>query len=177
MTGGGAILWPMLSFLGYIPVLIYLVSRWRVYREQTPPDPQLGLKVALYFFRLVGLEVGLLGAALALWALLLGGDEEASGVLRAGIGLLLPGALVYVAHALVVPRTNDAEAPTVGRMFIGAAMVLNGLVATGSLVGTSVLALQKASPGEPLKLLFVTTMIFGVAWVVLARKLAKRLAA
>ncbi len=49
--------------------VIYLVLRWRGYREGAPPEPQLGLKVVLHYFRTIGYHVLLGGGFCLLYGL------------------------------------------------------------------------------------------------------------
>jgi hypothetical protein len=176
LTGATTFLWPMMSFLMLTPLLVYLVARWRLYREQLPVDPQLGIKVAVAFFKLVGYQIMLVGLVLIIYRLLVGSDDDTS-MLRVGFGLAVPGGLVFVGHAIALAKSNDVDHPTVGRMFAGAALVQIGLAAIIGLVFTCVTMFQKDSPGEVARFAFAMTLVYFTAWGIQAFRFVRRVMA
>src|SRR5438105_11886554 len=88
-----------------LPVLIYALARWRANRDAVP-DPQLGLKVALGFFAMVGVLLALLGTTLLVYAMLSNAEEKGAKY-RDAIGLILPALIVYGVHAALLKRTNQ----------------------------------------------------------------------
>src|SRR2546430_14118323 len=80
-------MWTMTS----VPVLVYLVARWRMHKEKLPVDPQLGLKLTLAHFAYLGYQLLLVGLCLFVYALL--SDKSPSGredLLRPSTAIVVP---------------------------------------------------------------------------------------
>ena len=56
MVVGPLLLWMLISG----PFVLYPIARWRAHRDAVV-DPQLGLKTALEYFRMLAFQLGLLG--------------------------------------------------------------------------------------------------------------------
>src|SRR5690349_406637 len=74
------------------PLLVYPIARWKANREAYV-DPQLGLKVALHYFRMVAFQIVLMGAVLVVFALISKGSDKGE-IYRVGFGFLVPGGIV-----------------------------------------------------------------------------------
>src|ERR1043166_9459716 len=131
-----------------MPFLLYVVARWRGYRDGIV-DPHLGIKVALCFFGLLAFELSLTGATLLLWALFskMASDEKGD-LLRVAQGMLAPGVIVLGAHLALLRKTNHAELPTVKRLFLGYTLVVTGLAGFVGLVLAFQALFMKGSSGE-----------------------------
>ena len=129
--GGGGFRSPLLMMMGaavpvmifflfmtlVVPMVLYLVARSRQNREG-PPDPQLGIKVALCFFRQLGYQFMLGGGLMILYGMtskMLSGNREA--VMRPALGLLVPALIVWGVHNLALQRTNRIQFPIVERLY------------------------------------------------------------
>ena len=109
-------LWTMTS----VPVLVYLVARWRMHKEKALPDAQLGLKLALAHFAYMAYQVLLVGLCLFVYALL--SDQSGSQretILRTSTALVIPAGLLLSGALLVYHKTNHKDHPMVGRMYVG----------------------------------------------------------
>jgi hypothetical protein len=173
--GGGL---EMLSILGpivmvyviltmmLIPLLLYVIARWREHREATP-DPQMGLKFALGYFKWQGFQIALAGAAVLLWSVTSSMPSEFHEyIYRPAFGMILPGLLVFGVASWALLRTNQIERPQVSRLLAGYSMLLVGIFAFTFLVIGFVLLFQKGSGNKEANR-FVWSMLFvyGAAWV------------
>src|SRR5205823_4387829 len=109
--------------------------------------PQLGLKVALGFFAMVGVLLALLGTTLLVYAMLSNAEEKGAKY-RDAIGLILPALIVYGVHAALLKRTNQDQFPSVRRLFLGITTCLVGAVAVVGLVLAFEALFKKGSAGE-----------------------------
>ena len=115
-----AVLWPSLWGLALAPPLVYLVARYRLYRENVGPDAHLGLKVLLAHFTYCSYQVALLGLTLFVYGLLTNKiGETRETILRTATGLLLPSAVLLALLLLTLRRTNHKQQPFVTRMYVG----------------------------------------------------------
>lgn len=170
----------MLLAYSIIPLFpfVYVLLRWKQGREGEPPDPQLGLKVALHYFATLGLHVLLMAAVAGLYSFLIDGDRAAETLLRTAAGLALGGGVVYGVHRALLGRLTDtATRPNVARMFAGLNLVLCGLVGMGALLTITVLLLQEDTPEDPFKLAIVLMVVYLAGWAASAMKLARFVAA
>lgn len=172
LFGVTSFVWILYAFLWLFPVA-YLILRWRAYREQAPEDPHLGLKAALYYFKTLAYHVMLAGTFLLIFGLI---NEQVRGeMLRLGAGLLLGGAIVYGAHAVIIDkRTNTLQFPAVARIYNGFNLVMTGLVAMAALVGTLVLLFQEHTPALAVRGALALLLVYGAAWAAQAAFMFKR---
>ena len=140
----------------------YILLRWRAYREQSPADPHLGLKSALYYFKTLALHILLIGAFCLLYGLF---ERYVRGeMVRLAIGLFLGGGVVYGSQAILIDKfTNSTQFPAVSRLFNGFNLLVTGLVAMGALVTFFVLVVQSNPAGQALKGTIALTMVYGAA--------------
>jgi hypothetical protein len=119
---------PMATLFIPLPVLLYGLARWRSHREGHN-DPQVGLKVALGYFRLLSYQLLLIGVFLLTWALMSDLPEEQQGTIRrAALGLLVPSVIVFLAHNLAAGHTNHRDFPIVGRLVAGTSLFFTGIL-------------------------------------------------
>jgi hypothetical protein len=166
--------WPLLGSMAgaFVPILvvIYVVARWRGYREGAS-DPQLGPKLAFSVFRWLGLQLLLAGAAIAGYGLLGAGDDRGT-ALRVAAAVLVPALLVAGANEVAYRRTNHREQPMVGRMFAGVSLVQTGLIATLALVVACQVSFAREVDGDAARTAWSVAVVYGVAWLAQARALA-----
>lgn len=168
----GGMFMMMLFAYSIVPLfpLVYLLLRWRHTREGAAPDPQLGLKVAVYYFMTIGLHVVLMALAIGLYGLLI--DRSSESLMRGACGLLLGGGVVYGLHRAILSRVVEpARRANVARVFAGLNVVLCGLIGMGALIATSVLLLQESVPEEAFKVAGVVMVVYLGAWAQQARTL------
>lgn len=116
-----------------VPMVLYVLARWRAARDAMP-DSQIGIKFALHYFASIGLQLALLGIAMLLHTIISPGSSGKGEGYRAAFALLIPAGLVLGAHLAVLPRTNEVEYPNVRRLFAGYDLLVTGLVGVVALV-------------------------------------------
>lgn len=157
--------WILSSVLLVAPLILYVIARWRANRDPVP-DPQLGIKLALHYFMLLGFQIALLGAVLLIYAVISSEPSEAKGSsVRTAIALVMPGGLVYGVHLAALRRTNDAMAPQIRRLVAGYNLVLTGLAGAVSLVLAFQALFQRGSSGELGRLAAAMVVVYGAAWL------------
>src|SRR5258706_12914251 len=106
----------MLWFIVIGPLLLYPLARWKSHRDPYP-DPQLGLKVALNYFRMIGFQLLLVGGLIVLWTVIRKTSDGRGDFYRVGFGLLVPAALVDGGHVMLPLRSNAQTHGAVRRAF------------------------------------------------------------
>lgn len=144
------------------PLLIYPIARWKLHREQSV-DNQLGVKVALHYFRMLGFQLILLGTTLLVWTVIMKASEKGD-LYRASFGFLVPGAIVFGVHSALVNRTNDAQYPSVNRLFQGYNLLVTGLLGFSALVFACQALFAKGSSGDVGRFIFAAVLIYVSAW-------------
>lgn len=164
---------PMLLWLVVIgPLVIYPIARWKLHREQST-DNQLGLKVALHYFRMTAFQLLLLGAVVLIYAVI--GKGSAKGdIYRAAFGFLVPSGIVLGVHTMLVGRTNDAQYPAVHRLFMGYNLLVVGLFGFAALVAGTQALFAKGSAGDPGRLLFAGVLVYCGAWAACGIQFGRR---
>lgn len=158
---------PVITVLVALPVVIYIVARWRAYRDNQVADPHLGFKVALSFFKIASYQLCLLGLFLLVYGLMTDlGDEAQEMMLRLAGGFIVPGLIVYAAHFVALTRTNAMELPAVSRMFAGLNLLQTGLIGNLALVMGFVMLFQEGDSGEGGRIAWSLVIVYTVAWVV-----------
>jgi hypothetical protein len=110
----------------------YVVLRMRESRSASP-DPQIGVKAALYFFFSFGIVLFLTGLTTFVMDLLVDKRPPAvaqglNDVQRASLGVMVSGFFFAVLHlGLVKAMTNDRN-PTARRTFAGWRLAIHGMV-------------------------------------------------
>lgn len=152
-----------------IPLVIYLVARWRNERAATEQrDSQIGLKVALYMLQVVGFQIGLLAVFLFLLAVI--SEMPTADFIRIAIGLGLPAAGVFFIHKNLAAKTNTESFPNVRRMFQGWNMLITAMPGFASFLVLSVVIFADLpmEKGDVLRVIFPYVMTYGGAWVLLS---------
>lgn len=148
------------------PLVLYPVARWRAARDPYP-DTQLGLKVALHYFRTLALQTLLLGGMLLIYAIISKSSADKGGFYRVAFGLLVPGAIVFGAHTVLLRRTNDEHLLGVRRLFLGYSLLVTGLLGFLALVMGFQALFAKGSSGDAGRLFLAATLIYCSAWAAL----------
>jgi hypothetical protein len=154
-----------------LPFVLYIVARWRAAKAPNP-DSQLGMKVALGYFMVTGLQILLLGGAALLYAII-SSDEDKGTIYRAALGLLVPGALVYFSHASMLRMTNQEAFPNVRRMLAGYNLLLTGMVGMTALVAAFEALFQKGSSHGFGRAAAAGVLVYGSAWAVCGWKFSR----
>jgi hypothetical protein len=154
-----------------LPFVLYIVARWRAAKSPNA-DGQLGLKVALGYFMVTGLQVLLLGGAALLYAII-SSDEDKATIYRAAFGLIVPGALVYFSHASLLRMTNQEAFPAVRRMLAGYNLLLTGMVGMTALVAAFEALFQKGSSHGFGRAAAAGVLVYGSAWAVCGWKFSR----
>ena len=162
----GLVLGPMVTLLVWLPVVLYIIGRWRTYREGTN-DTQLGLKVALSFFKVISYQLSLAGLFLLVYALMSDApDDTQERILRTAGGLLVPGMLIYGVHFYAYNQTNHREIPTIDRLFAGVNLLQTGIIGMISVVAGFYLLFQKNIADETERLVWSGVLVYVLAWLV-----------
>jgi hypothetical protein len=157
---------PIVTVAVALPVIIYIVARWRTYRDHGGGDPHLGAKVALSVFRIASFQLLLAAGFLLLYGLLTKMEGEGrTSLFRLAGGLFIPGLIVFAAHSIALNATNWRAMPAVVRMFDGVNMVQTGIAGFVALVLASVLMLQKDVPSEMNRLAWSMVLVYVPAWI------------
>ena len=154
-----------------LPFVLYVVARWRAFKAPAA-DPQLGIKVALGYFMVTGLQVLLAGGAALLYAII-SSDEDKGTIYRAAFGLLVPGALVYFSHASLLRMTNQESFPSVRRMLAGYNLLLTGMIGMAALVAAFEALFQRGSSHGFGRAAAAGVLVYGSAWAISGWKFAR----
>ncbi len=155
---------PLAAGFVAVPVAAYVVSRWRHGRDYDVADPQLGLKAAWSFFKLVGFQVGVIGFFFLLYGIV--SRENGSRALGLGASFFVPGALVFAIHAALMRRSNHKRFPHTMRMFSGLNMIMIGLGAVVATVFALALTLGAGSDPELSRMAWSLCATYILAYVV-----------
>ena len=154
----------LLWFLVIGPLVLYPVARWKAHRDQLA-DNQLGIKVTFHYFRMLGFQLLLLGGVILIWTIISKQSEGKGDMYRAAFGFLVPGGIIYGAHAVLLPRTNDAVQQGVRRLFAGYNVLVIGLVGVTALVFGFQALFAKGSSGDSGRLALAAVLVYCSAWV------------
>ena len=164
--------WVFYVLVPLAPV-IYLVLRWRGYREGAPPEPQLGLKVVLHYFRTIGYHVLLGGGFCLLYGLW--SEDQRWLLLRLAAALLITGGVVFGLHVWFLVRFSDnASRPAVSRLYNGFNALVCGLVTTGALAAGLGGALAEDPAWEMVRVCAALVVVYGASWFGQTRLLIRR---
>jgi hypothetical protein len=106
--------------------LVYWFLKWRLYRDGMQPDPELGKKVIVYYFKTLGYQLALIGLTMMIFGLLSRrGDEQ----LKMGLGFLIGGGLVYLLLVMAIyAKVVGDNTHLVARMYTGINLLIVGLI-------------------------------------------------
>ncbi len=160
MVLGPLLLWLLISG----PFVLYPIARWRAQRDANP-DGQLGLKVVLEYFRMLGFQLALVGGVMVLFTLFskLPSSEKGE-VYRVGFGLLIPAAMLVAAHVVMLARTNQDHFRVPRRLFGGYNLVITGLVGMTAFMLVFQALFAKGSTGDFGRFAAALLMVYGGAW-------------
>jgi hypothetical protein len=174
IIGGMVSIYGML-FLGLVLSLAvpYVVLRLRDSRSEKP-DPQIGIKSALYFFFSVGILLFLNGLTALVVDLLVNTPAKVPGqgltyMQRLSLAFMTSGALFALLHlGLVKATTNDRDrAPR--RIFAGWRLAIHGIVVIFTTTILLVILFQKDFGGEAMKdarkALLGTLLVWVPSWI------------
>lgn len=162
---------PMMMVIGIVstmfPILLYIIARWRDHNSSAP-DPQLGLKFALHFFRVQSYQMLLFGTALLLYSML---SKEVKGELREHVyrpafAILVPAGMVFGVTTGLLGRTNNYNFPSVGRLFNGYNLMVSGIIGFAALNAGFQAMFQKGSSGELGRIAWTGILVYTTAWIV-----------
>jgi len=176
MSGAvGLIFVPIVALSFFLPMVVYIVARWRTYREAAPADMHLGLKTAIAFFTTLSFQTALLGGFLFFYGLFTKGGESMRGeLMRSAFGVLLPSLIVYGAHFVAMQRTNAAELPLIGRMFAGVSLIQTGFLGFAALILAFVTLFSKGEAGEMGRFVLALVLVYTSAWVIQGLRFMQR---
>ena len=161
----GAAMVPLLATAMFAPLVLYIVARWRDNREPVP-DPHLGIKFALGFFKWQGYVCALGGTGMLLYSITTKMPSEAREIVyRPAFGLLLPGLLVFGVASWALTRTNNLERPQVSRLLAGFNLMLVGGVGFALLLVAFQTLFAKGESGDAGRAIWSFTFVFVAAWV------------
>ncbi len=110
-------------------VAVYILIKWRAYRDGAVNDPLLGAKTLFYFFRTIAYQILLLGTALIFYAVL---NAEFDNEAKIGLGLFTGGGLIFLLFHFLRHRLLNAE--LVKRVFNGFNLIVAGIIAMISMI-------------------------------------------
>ncbi|UCH92501.1 MAG: hypothetical protein JSV88_19695 [Candidatus Aminicenantes bacterium] len=140
--------------------IIYIFLKWRSYRDNSPPDPQLGMKVVLYYFKTLAYHACLASLAAILYGVLKSGSD----LIKGGLGILVSCGILYVVHGfLILKLTNTGKFPLTARIYTAFNLIIVGLVGMISFVITFTTLIAKDL--EQIELPLVCFVLYGIAWV------------
>jgi hypothetical protein len=126
-----ALLAPLASLIFVLPLLAYVLVRWRDDRDGRGRDPDLGVKTLIGLFLVLGLNLVFAAGASIFGALFAGSEvEDLSPLLSMG----LVGLIVLGLDAVFLGRTNYRDRPGVMRIFWGVSSVIAALVSLVALI-------------------------------------------
>ncbi|HTJ47654.1 MAG TPA: hypothetical protein VL463_36410 [Kofleriaceae bacterium] len=161
----GAAMIPLIAIGLFAPLALYIVARWRDSREPLP-DPHLGIKFALGFFKWQAYLVSLMGVGMLLYSVTTKLPSEAREMLyRPAFGLLLPGLLVFGMAAFGLTKTNQGERPLVGRLLAGFNLMIVGMAGFAFLIIAFQTLFEKGEAGDGARAIWSFTLVFVAAWV------------
>jgi hypothetical protein len=141
--------------------IVYIFIKWRAYRDNSPPDPQLGMKAVLYYFKTLAYQ----GVLASLAILLIGLLKNESDAIKVGLGVFISCGLIYIIHYIIIPKlTNTREFPLTMRIYTGFNLIIVGLVGMISFVITVTSLIGKSL--QEIKLPLAIFVVYAIAWVV-----------
>jgi hypothetical protein len=163
---------PLLIWMLVIgPLLVYPLARWKASREGVS-DGQLGLKVALHYFKMLALQVMLFGGLILLWTIIVKGGGKSESY-RAAFGFLVPAGVVFAVHHWFIRHTNDESFPIVRRLYLGYTLLITGFVGFAFLVGAAQVIFAKGSTGDSGRLFVAGMLVYGGAWIGFAMQFSR----
>jgi hypothetical protein len=156
----------LMSMMLFYGLVVYVIARWRDNRAPVP-DPQLGLKFALHFFRAYSYQILLMGTMILFFSML-GKDlgEAREFIYRPAFGLIVPAGVVFGVMSVLLGKTNNYSHPNVGRLFNGFNLLVVGMFGFAMFVAGFVLLFQKGSSGNAGRMVWSGILVYTTAWAV-----------
>lgn len=153
-----------LSFYVYtiIPLapIVYIFIKWRSYRGEAPPDPQLGTKTVLYYFKTLAYHGGLVALVFICNGLIGMIISE----LLMGMGLFVAFAIIYGIHTYLIHKlTNTRQYPLTARAYTGFNLIITGFVGTisfGYIAGTLLGSISRGT-----EMILACLIVYCTAWI------------
>ena len=172
----------MMGMMGIFPVLYlfyfiiplgpiaYIFLKWRAYRDNSPPDPQLGIKVFLFYFKTLAYQAILVAITLIIFGILKGGYKDE---MRTGFGILVGGGIIYALHLVMIQNVfKNTSTQLVSRFYTGFNLVIVGILGTLSLIVFCIIIFQ--GDVSEIKLPVSAILVYGLAWVYQAASMLKK---
>ena len=162
----------MYLFYFIIPLapIAYIFLKWRAYRDHSPPDPQLGIKVVLFYFKTLAYQAILVAVTLIIYGILKGGYKDE---MRTGFGILVGGGIIYSLHLVMIQNIfKTTSTKLVSRFYGGFNLVIAGILGMVSLVVLCVVIFQ--GDVSDIKLPVSALLVYGLAWVYQAASLIRK---
>ena len=153
----------MYLFYFIIPLapIAYIFLKWRAYRDNSPPDPQLGIKVVLFYFKTLAYQAILVAVTLIIFGILKGGYKDE---LRTGFGILVGGGIIYALHLVMIQNVfKTSSTQLVSRFYTGFNLVIVGILGMVSLMILCIIIFQ--GDVSDVKLPVSAILVYGLAWV------------
>lgn len=166
MLGFGALqMLPLFSTLFYVLIplapIAYVFIKWRAARANEPHDRDLGTKVVFYYFQTLGYHLILVGLVLLCVSLLKGRFNDEA---KTGVSLILSGAIVYAAHALIIQsRFKGDPVRIVPRFYAGFNVLVTGLISIVALTACILILINDRI--DNIKIPAAGLVVYGTAWV------------
>jgi hypothetical protein len=161
LVGSFSFLIVYVYFVVPLAPIVYIFIKWRSYRDNSPPDPQLGMKAVLYYFKTLSYQ-GVLASLAILFYGVLGNESDA---IKVGLGIFISCGLIYIIHYIIIPKlTNTREFPLTMRIYTGFNLIIVGLVGMTSFVITITSLIDKGLKEARLPL--AVFVVYAIAWVV-----------
>jgi len=156
------------------PMIMYILARWRD-KHAPAPDPQLGLKFVLNFFRVQSYQILLLGLFMLIYAMLTKEMSKHRGdLMRPAFGFIVPAALVFGVTTALLPKTNQYAYPAVARLWNGYNLMITGLIGFIVLIFGFQLLFAKGSTGEAGRVVWALVLVYTSAWAVQGAMFARQ---
>lgn len=155
----------------FVPLVLYIVARWRANREPHV-DPQLGAKFALHFFASIGLQLGLAGLMMLLFTMIRPGEGK-SEEYRVAFGMIVPAGLLIALHVGMLTKTTDAQLPNVRRLFTGYNLFCVGIIGFFAVVLGFQVLFAKGSQKPFSHFVGAMVLVYCPAWGVLGWRLSE----
>ena len=140
LFGGFSFLLIYVYWLVPLAPIVYIFIKWRMYRDNAPADPQLGMKSVLYYFKTLAYQACLASLAALFYGILKSQED----FIKIGLGIFVSSAILYIVQFLLIQKlTNTARFPLTERAYTGFNMIIVGLAAMISFMITVTMVISK----------------------------------
>ncbi len=161
--GLGSILFPVLSyFLFSIVLIIFILIKWRMDHDKEHKDPQVGLKVLLYYFKTIALHLMLASAVSTIISIF---TDTLCDSYSFPLALCAVGVLIYAAHlVLIIMFTNRSSFPTVARYFTAYNIFIAGVATIVSAIMSIIFLVERDY--DSLNISGAAVIVYSITWAV-----------